>query len=53
MKDSKKKSTYSEQDLDNTSQQLNPNNEKYWKSRKKNKRPNDWQIQMVKTKTKK
>ena len=30
-------------DLDNRSQQLNPNNDAYWQSRESDERPDDWE----------
>ena len=30
-------------DLDNRSQQLNPNNDAYWQSREFDERPDDWE----------
>ena len=33
---------YSQEDLDNHSNQLNPNNDAYWQSRGYEERPEDW-----------
>ena len=33
-------------DLDNRSQQLNPNNDAYWESRGFDERPDDWEEQV-------
>lgn len=33
---------YSQEDLDNHSNQLNPNNDAYWQSRGYDERPEDW-----------
>ena len=37
------KSGYSQDDLDNHSDQINPNNDAYWQSRGEDERPDDWQ----------
>lgn len=34
---------YSQADLDNHSNQLNPNNDDYWQSRGEDERPDDWE----------
>ena len=34
---------YSQADLDNHANQLNPNNEEYWHSRDEDERPVDWE----------
>lgn len=34
---------YSQDDLDNHSNQLNPNNDAYWESRGWDERPDDWE----------
>jgi hypothetical protein len=34
---------YTEDDLDNHSDQLNPNNDAYWQSRDEDERPDDWE----------
>lgn len=34
---------YSKDDLDNHSDQLNPNNDAYWQSRGEDERPDDWE----------
>ncbi len=34
---------YSQDDLDNHSDQLNPNNDTYWESRGYDERPDDWE----------
>lgn len=33
---------YSQDELDNHSDQLNPNNDAYWQSRGEDERPDDW-----------
>jgi hypothetical protein len=35
--------TYSQDDLDNHSDQLNPNNDTYWESRGYDERPDEWE----------
>lgn len=43
MKDPKDKNDdYSQEDLDNHSNQLNENNDAYWQSRGEDERPEDW-----------
>jgi hypothetical protein len=37
------KGGYSQDDLDNHGDQLNPNNDAYWQSRGEDERPEDWQ----------
>ncbi len=44
MSDPKNKD-YSQDELDNHSDQLNPNNDKYWQSRGEDERPDDWKDQ--------
>ena len=34
---------YSQDELDNHANQLNPNSDEYWESRGEEKRPDDWQ----------
>lgn len=34
---------YSKDELDNHSNQLNPNNDAYWQSRDEDERPEDWE----------
>lgn len=34
---------YSQEELDNHANQLNPNNDAYWQSRDEDERPNDWE----------
>ena len=36
---------YTKEDLDNHSDQLNPNNDAYWQSRGDDERPDDWEDQ--------
>ena len=36
---------YTQDDLDNHSDQLNPNNDAYWQSRGDDDRPDDWEQQ--------
>ncbi len=44
MKDPKDKDyEYSQDELDNHSNQLNPNNDAYWESRGDDERPEDWE----------
>lgn len=38
-----KETTYSQDDLDNRSNQLNHNNDAYWQSRGEDERPDDWE----------
>ena len=37
---------YSKEELDNHSDQLNPNNDAYWQSRGEDERPDDWEEQI-------
>jgi len=37
---------YSQDDLDNHADQLNPNNDAYWQSRGEDERPDDWDNQI-------
>lgn len=37
---------YSQDDLDNHSDQLNPNNDVYWESRGEDGRPDDWETRL-------
>jgi hypothetical protein len=34
---------YSQDDMDNRADQLNPNNDAYWQSRGEDERPDDWE----------
>ena len=38
-----KNSNYSKEELDNHSNQMNPNNDAYWQSRGEEERPDDWE----------
>jgi hypothetical protein len=38
---------YSQDDLDNHADQLNPNNDAYWQSRGDDERPDDWEDRKV------
>jgi hypothetical protein len=38
-----KNSGYTQEDLDNHANQLNPNNDAYWQSRGEDDRPDDWE----------
>jgi hypothetical protein len=38
-----KNSGYTQEELDNHSNQLNPNNDAYWQSRGEEDRPDDWE----------
>jgi len=37
---------YSQEELDNHADQLNPNNDAYWQSRGEEDRPDDWEEQI-------
>lgn len=37
------KNNYSKDELDNHSNQMNPNNDAYWQSRGEDERPDDWE----------
>ncbi len=43
MKPKEKNYDYTQDDLDNHADQLNPNNDAYWQSRGEEERPEDWE----------
>jgi len=42
------KDHYSQEELDNHANQMNPNNDAYWESRGEDERPEDWEEQVEK-----
>lgn len=40
------KQNYSQEDLDNRSRQLDPENDVYWQSRGFEERPDDWEVRI-------